>query len=276
MRLLFCGDLVGRAGRDVVVEHLPGLRRELGLDLVIANAENAAGGFGITQKICGDLYAAGVDCITTGNHVWDQKETVGFIGGDPRLLRPVNFPAGTPGKGSGVYQTARGKKVMVANIMGRLFMDPLDDPFHAADQLAKAHIMGGNVDAVVIDFHAEATSEKMAMGHFLDGRVSLVVGTHTHVPTADTMILPGGTAYQTDAGMCGDYDSVIGMEKATPVARFVRKLPTERLSAAQGPATLCGVYVETDDTSGLARRVEPVRVGGKLSQVLPKAAKAEA
>jgi calcineurin-like phosphoesterase len=136
--------------------------------------------------------------------------------------------------------------------------------------------MGGNVDAVVIDFHAEATSEKMAMGHFLDGRVSLVVGTHTHVPTADTMILPGGTAYQTDAGMCGDYDSVIGMEKATPVARFVRKLPTERLSAAQGPATLCGVYVETDDTSGLARRVEPVRVGGKLSQVLPKAAKAEA
>jgi metallophosphoesterase (TIGR00282 family) len=276
MRLLFCGDLVGRAGRDAVVEHLPGLRRELGLDLVIANAENAAGGFGITQKICGDLYAAGVDCITTGNHVWDQKETVGFIGGDPRLLRPVNFPAGTPGKGSGIYQTARGKKVMVANIMGRLFMDPLDDPFHAADQLTKAHIMGGNVDAVVIDFHAEATSEKMAMGHFLDGRVSLVVGTHTHVPTADTMILPGGTAYQTDAGMCGDYDSVIGMEKATPVARFVRKLPTERLSAAQGPATLCGVYVETDDVSGLARRIEPVRVGGKLSQAVPKAAKAEA
>ncbi|HEY4165075.1 MAG TPA: TIGR00282 family metallophosphoesterase [Dongiaceae bacterium] len=276
MRLLFCGDLVGRAGRDVVVEHLPGLRRELGLDLVIANAENAAGGFGITQKICNDLYAAGVDCVTTGNHVWDQKETVGFIGGDPRLLRPVNFPAGTPGKGSGIYQTARGKKVMVANIMGRLFMDALDDPFHAADQLTKAHIMGGNVDAVVIDFHAEATSEKMAMGHFLDGRVSLVVGTHTHVPTADTMILPGGTAYQTDAGMCGDYDSVIGMEKATPVARFVRKLPTERLSAAQGPATLCGVFVETDDTSGLARRIEPVRVGGKLSQALPKVAKVEA
>jgi metallophosphoesterase (TIGR00282 family) len=276
MRLLFCGDLVGRAGRDVVVERLPALRRELGLDLVIANAENAAGGFGITQKICTDLYAAGVDCVTTGNHVWDQKETVSFIGGDPRLLRPVNFPAGTPGKGSGIYQTARGRKVMVANIMGRLFMDPLDDPFHAADQLLKTHIMGGNVDAVVIDFHAEATSEKMALGHFLDGRVSLVVGTHTHVPTADTMILPGGTAYQSDAGMCGDYDSVIGMEKAAPVARFVRKLPTERLSAAQGPATLCGIFVETDDASGLAKRVEPVRLGGKLSQTVPKTATVDA
>jgi metallophosphoesterase (TIGR00282 family) len=276
MRLLFCGDLVGRSGRDVVVQRLPGLRRDLGLDLVVANGENAAGGFGITQKICDELYAAGVDCITTGNHVWDQKETVSFIGGDPRLLRPVNFPAGTPGKGSGVYQTKRGKKVLVANIMGRLFMDALDDPFKAADELMKAHRLGGNVDAVLIDFHAEATSEKMAMGHFLDGKVSLVVGTHTHVPTADAMLLPGGTSYQTDAGMCGDYDSVIGMEKAIPVARFVRKLPTERLAAAQGPATLCGVFVETDDATGLAKRIEPVRVGGKLSQAVPQVATADA
>jgi len=271
MRLLFCGDLVGRSGRDVVIERLPALRRDLALDLVVANGENAAGGFGITQKICDELYAAGVDCITTGNHVWDQKETVAFIGGDPRLLRPINFPAGTPGKGSGVYQTARGKKVLVANLMGRLFMDPLDDPFQAADQLLKTYRMGGNVDAILIDFHGEATSEKMAMGHFLDGKVSLVVGTHTHVPTADQMILSGGTAYLTDAGMCGDYDSVIGMEKQTPIARFTKKLPTERLSAAMGPGTLCGLYVETDDASGLARRVEPVRLGGKLSQAMPKA-----
>ena len=270
MRLLFCGDLVGRSGRDVVLEKLPALRSDLALDLVIANGENAAGGFGITQKICDDLYKAGVDCITTGNHVWDQKETVAFIGSDPRLLRPINFPAGTPGKGSGVYQTARGRKVLVANIMARLFMDPLDDPFQAADQLLRAHRLGGNVDAIVIDFHGEATSEKMAMGHFLDGRVSVVVGTHTHVPTADTMILPGGTAYQTDAGMCGDYDSVIGMEKGTPIARFTKKLPTERLSAAMGPGTLCGLYVETDDASGLAKRVEPVRLGGRLSPALPK------
>ncbi|HVT54134.1 MAG TPA: TIGR00282 family metallophosphoesterase [Dongiaceae bacterium] len=271
MRLLFCGDLVGRSGRDVVLEKLPGLRRDLALDLVVANGENAAGGFGITQKICDELYKAGVDCITTGNHVWDQKETISFIGGDPRLLRPINFPAGTPGKGSGVYQTARGKKVLVANIMARLFMDPLDDPFQAAEQLLRAHKLGGNVDAILIDFHGEATSEKMAMGHFLDGRVSIVVGTHTHVPTADHMILPGGTAYQTDAGMCGDYDSVIGMEKGTPIARFTKKMPTERLSAAMGPGTLCGIYVETDDATGLAKKVEPVRVGGRLSQVLPKA-----
>jgi metallophosphoesterase (TIGR00282 family) len=270
MRLLFCGDLVGRSGRDVVVEKLPGLRRDLALDLVVANGENAAGGFGITQKICDELYKAGVDCITTGNHVWDQKETLSFIGSDPRLLRPINFPVGTPGKGSGVYQTARGKKVLVANIMARLFMDPLDDPFQAAEQLLRAHKLGGNVDAILIDFHGEATSEKMAMGHYLDGRVSLVVGTHTHVPTADHVVLPGGTAYQTDAGMCGDYDSVIGMEKAAPIARFTRKLPTERLAAANGPGTLCGLFVETDDATGLARKVEPVRVGGRLSQAQPK------
>jgi metallophosphoesterase (TIGR00282 family) len=275
MRILFCGDLVGRSGRDVVVERLPSLRRDLGLDLVVANGENAAGGFGITQKICDELYKAGVDCITTGNHVWDQKETIAFIGSDPRLLRPINFPAGTPGKGSGVYQTARGKKVLVANLMGRLFMDPLDDPFQAVDQLLKAHRLpdsrgSGNVDAVLIDFHGEATSEKMAMGHFCDGKVSLVVGTHTHVPTADHMILAKGTAYQTDAGMCGDYDSVIGMEKAIPVARFTRKMPTERLSAALGPGTLCGTFIETEDATGLAKRVEPVRLGGKLSQVVPK------
>ncbi len=223
MRILFCGDLVGRSGRDVVIERLPALRRDLGLDLVVVNGENAAGGFGISQKICEELYKAGADCITTGNHVWDQKETISFIGSDPRLLRPINFPAGTPGKGSAIYQTARGKKVLVANIMARLFMDPLDDPFQAADQLLKAHRLpsprgGGNIDAILIDFHGEATSEKMAMGHFLDGKVSLVVGRTPHVPTADHMILAKGTAYQTDAGMCGDYDSVIGMEKAIPVA----------------------------------------------------------
>src|SRR3569833_4246594 len=247
MRLLFCGDLVGRSGRDVVVEKLPNLRRDLAIDLVVANGENAAGGFGITQKICDDLYKAGVDCITTGNHVWDQKETISFIGSDPRLLRPINFPAGTPGKGSGVYQPARGKKVLVANIMARLFMDQLDDPFQAAEQLLRAHKLGGNVDAILIDFHGEAPSEKMAMGHYLDGKVSLMVGTHTHVPTADHMILPGGTAYQSDAGMSGDYDSVIGMEKDEPVRRFIRKMPTERLAAAMGPGTLCGISVETDD-----------------------------
>jgi metallophosphoesterase (TIGR00282 family) len=269
MRLLFLGDLVGRAGRDVVVENLPALRRDLGLDFVVANVENAAGGFGITQKLLGELFAAGVDCATTGNHVWDQKETVGFIGNEARLLRPINFPAGTPGRGAHVYQTQRGKKVLVANLMGRLFMDPLDDPFAAAEALLKTYRLGGNVDAILFDIHAEATSEKMAFGHFVDGRASFVVGTHTHVPTADAMILNHGTAYQTDAGMCGDYDSVIGMEKTIPIQRFTRKLPTERLSPANGTGTLCGVMVEIEEGNGLARRIDAVRLGGRLAPAMP-------
>ncbi|WP_374650679.1 TIGR00282 family metallophosphoesterase [Dongia sp.] len=272
MNLLFLGDLVGRAGRDVVMERLPQLRRDLAIDFVVANVENAAGGFGITQKVLAELFASGVDCASTGNHVWDQKETVGFIGSEPRLLRPLNFPQGTPGKGAGLFQTARGKKVLVANLMGRLFMDPLDDPFAAAEVLLKTYRLGGNADAILFDFHAEATSEKMAFGHFIDGRASFVVGTHTHVPTADHMILEKGTAYQSDAGMCGDYDSVIGMEKSLPVQRFTRKLPTERLSPATGAGTLCGVLVETDDATGLARRIAPVRLGGKLESTLPKSA----
>jgi hypothetical protein len=272
MRLLFCGDVVGRSGREVVCEHLPRLRRELALDFVVVNGENAAGGFGITEKICAELYAAGTDVITTGNHVWDQKETVGFIGGDPRLLRPINYPAGTPGKGAAVFPAPRGRKVMVINPMGRLFMDPLDDPFALVERELASQRLGATVDAIIVDVHAEATSEKMAMGHLLDGRVSLVVGTHTHVPTADSQILPKGTAYQTDAGMCGDYDSVIGMEKAVPIARFTRKLPTERLAAASGPATLCAVFVETDDRSGLARAVSPLRIGGRLTPHWPEIA----
>jgi metallophosphoesterase (TIGR00282 family) len=276
MRLLFCGDIVGRSGRDVVCEQLPRLRRELALDFVVANGENAAGGFGITEKICQDLYAAGVDCITTGNHVWDQRETSAFIDRHPRLLRPQNYPQGTPGKGNAVYQTAAGRKVMVLNIMGRLFMEPLDDPFACAEKELAAQRLGATVDAIIVDVHAEASSEKMAMGHVCDGRVSLVVGTHTHIPTADAMILPRGTAYQTDAGMCGDYDSVIGMDKALPIARFTRKLPTDRLSAAQGPGTLCAVFVETDDKTGLARRISPVRLSGKLVPQMPETARAQA
>jgi metallophosphoesterase (TIGR00282 family) len=269
MRILFCGDVVGRSGRDVVRQHLPRLRKELALDFAIVNGENAAGGFGITRPICSDFLECGADVVTTGNHVWDHRETVAFIGSEPRLLRPQNFPAGTPGRGGGVFTTAAGRKVFVLNLMGRLFMDALDDPFAAAERELAAHRLGGSVDAIVVDMHAEATSEKMAMGHWLDGRVSLVVGTHTHVPTADAQVLPKGTAYQTDAGMCGDYDSVICMEKDVPIARFTRKLPTERLSAAQGDGTLCAVFVETDDSTGLARRVSPLRVGGRLQAQMP-------
>jgi len=269
MRLLFCGDIVGRSGRDVVVEHVPRLRRELGLDFVIVNGENAAAGFGITEKICNEFYAAGVDVISTGNHIWDQRETVGFIDRHPRLLRPSNFPAGTPGRGANLYTTSGGRKVFVVNVMGRLFMDALDDPFAAVERELASQRLAATADAIVVDVHAEATSEKMAMGHICDGRVSLVVGSHSHVPTADHQVLPKGTAYQTDAGMCGDYDSVIGMDKTLPIQRFTRKLPTDRLQAAMGPGTLCAVFVETDDKTGLARRVSPVRVAGRLESVVP-------
>jgi hypothetical protein len=269
MRLLFCGDIVGRPGRDAIAAHLPRLRKELALDFVIVNGENAAGGFGITEKICQDLLALGVDVISGGNHSWDQREIVGFIDKEPRLLRPHNYPSGTPGRGLGIYPAPRGKKVMVLNVMGRLFLDPLDDPFACAERELAKQRLGASVDVIVLDFHAEATSEKMAMGHFVDGRVSLCAGTHTHVPTADQMVLPGGTAYISDIGMCGNYDSVIGMDKTIPIARFTRKMPTERLGVASGEATLCAVLLETDDKSGLARSIAPVRVGGCLSQALP-------
>jgi metallophosphoesterase (TIGR00282 family) len=269
MRVLLLGDIVGRSGRQAVLERLPAIRERLSLDFVVANGENAAGGFGITEKIMTELVKSGVDVVTTGNHVWDQKETAGFIDRAPRLLRPENFPKHTPGRGFGIYEARDGRKVLVANLMGRLFMDALDDPFAAAEAILTRTGLGRGADAVLFDFHAEATSEKMAFGHAFDGRVSAVVGTHTHVPTADTMLLAGRTAYQTDAGMCGDYDSVIGMQKTLPVQRFVSKMPTDRLTVADGPATVCGLYVETDDATGLARHAAPLRVGGKLAESWP-------
>jgi len=265
MRLLLLGDVVGRSGRVAVSETLPRLRRDLELDFAVVNGENAAGGFGITEQICQQLYDAGADVITTGNHVWDQKGTTDFIGLHPRLLRPENFPAGAPGRGVGIFATRAGGRVLVMNLMGRLFMEALDDPFAcAADRLA-AHKLGETADAILIDMHAEATSEKQALACYLDGKVSAVIGTHTHVPTADARILSGGTAFMTDAGMCGDYQSVIGMQQAVPIARFTRKLPTERMAPAEGPATVSGLFVETDDHTGLARRALPIRLGGVLS-----------
>jgi hypothetical protein len=269
MRLAFIGDVVGRRGREVVQENLPRLKARLGLDFIVLNGENAAGGFGITPRIAAEFHDAGVDCITTGNHVWDQREIIGYLEADRRILRPANFPEGTPGRGVTVLPAPGGRQVMVLNVMARLFMDPLDDPFAAVDRLLADIALPRDVDAVILDFHGEASSEKMAMGHYLDGRVTLVVGTHTHVPSADLQILPGGTAYQTDAGMCGDFDSVIGMKKDAAIHRFIRKMPGERLSPAEGPATLCGLVVETDDRTGLAVRVEPLRLGGRLAPAIP-------
>ena len=269
MRVLFLGDIVGRAGRDAVIERLADIRERLAPDFVVVNGENAAGGFGITGKICSALYDVGVDVVTTGNHAWDQPETASYIDTDTRLLRPVNYPAGAPGRGAQVYQTQKGKKVLVINAMGRIFMDPLDDPFAAVNQALARHPLGGAVDFTLIDMHGEATSEKMAMGHFADGRASLVVGTHSHVPTADAQILDGGTAYQTDAGMCGDYNSVIGMEKEEPLRRFTRKISGGRFSPAMGAATVCGVFVETDD-KGKALAIAPLRLGGRLKEAWPE------
>jgi metallophosphoesterase (TIGR00282 family) len=269
MRLLFLGDILGRSGRDAVIAELPMLRRELAIDFTVVNGENSAGGFGITDKICRSLYEAGVDAITTGNHVWDQREVIGTIDGDARLLRPANYPAGTPGKGARVFALADGRRVLVVNVMCRLFMDALDDPFACLERELASRSLGGSVQAILVDLHGEATSEKMAIGHFLDGRVSVVIGTHSHVPTADAQVLPKGTAYQSDAGMCGDYDSVIGMQKEAAIARFVRKMPGERLTPAEGEATICGVFVETDDATGLARRIDPLRIGGRLARAWP-------
>lgn len=268
MRILFIGDIIGRPGREVVGNELPALRERLKLDFVIGNGENAAGGFGLTRKTANELFASGVDVLTTGNHWADQKEILSFIGEEDRILRPRNYPEGTAGRGAGLYQARNGEHVLVVNVMGRHYMDPLDDPFAAVEREIAACPLGEGSDAAVIDMHAEATSEKMAMGHFCDARASLVVGTHTHVPTADAQILPGGTAYQTDAGACCDYDSVIGMEKFEPLQRFTRKLSGGRYSPALGPATLCAVFVETG-AKGLAIRVEPVRVGGRLKEYLP-------
>lgn len=269
MRILFLGDVIGRAGREAACAALPGLRAALRLDLAIVNGENASHGFGLAPDMAEALFAAGADVVTLGNHAWDRKEIVPYINEHPRLIRPLNFPPGTPGAGSVVAVLADGRRALVVNAMGRLFMDALDCPFRAsAVELAK-HKLGVTVSAIVMDFHAEATSEKMAFGHSFDGQVSLVVGTHTHCPSADHQILPGGTAFQSDAGMCGDYDSVIGMAKEGAAARFWRKMPGDRLHPAEGDVTLCGLFVETDDATGLAVRVEPVRQGGRLSQAMP-------
>lgn len=268
MRLLFVGDLIGRPGRSAFVDRIPGLRQRWRLDCVIVNGENSAGGFGITETITHELLDAGADCVTLGNHAFDQREVLVFIERAPRLIRPLNFPKGTPGKGAALIELADGRRVLVINAMGRIFMDPLDDPFAAVDAELDACPLGQACDAVVVDFHAEATSEKMAFGHFCDGRASLVVGTHTHVPTADHQILPHGTAYLSDAGMSGDYDSVIGMEKDEPIRRMTRKTPGVRYEPASGAATLCGVAVETD-AAGRAVMVAPVRLGGHLSEAVP-------
>ncbi len=270
MKILFLGDVMGRAGRAAVATHLPRLRDEWRLDFVVVNGENATSGMGLSGDHAKGLLDAGADVITLGDHAFDQKDMLTFVEKEQRIIRPINFSKAAPGAGARVFQAKGGRKVLVAQVLGQVFMKrPFDDPFSALDATLRQYPMGGQVQASLIDFHCEATSEKMAAGHFCDGRASIVVGTHTHVPTADAMILPCGTAYLTDAGMCGDYNSVIGMEKAEPMRRFVTGMPKSRFTPALEEATLAGLYVETDDRTGKATRVAPIRQGGRLMQTGP-------
>ena len=261
---------MGRAGRAAITERLAGLRSAWRLDFVVVNGENATNGAGLSADHAKALLAAGADVVTLGDHAFDQKDMLQFAEAEPRIIRPLNFSRVAPGRGARVFNAPGGRKVLVAQVLGQVFMKrPFDDPFSAIEPVLKAAPLGVQVNAALVDMHCEATSEKMAMGHWCDGKASVVVGTHTHVPTADTMILESGTAYQTDAGMCGDYDSVIGMQKQNSLNRFITQLPGERYQPALGEGTICGTYIETDDRTGLALRIEPIRMGGRLSEIVP-------
>jgi metallophosphoesterase (TIGR00282 family) len=270
MKLLFLGDVMGRAGRAAISEHLPRLKAEWKIDFAVVNGENATSGMGLSGDHAKAILAAGADCVTLGDHAFDQKDMLSFIESEPRVIRPVNFSKSAPGKGHRLFTAANGRKVLVVQVLGQVFMKrPFDDPFSALEPILKSHPLGGLADAIIVDVHCEATSEKMAMGHYCDGRASLVVGTHTHVPTADAMVMPAGTGYLSDAGMCGDYNSVIGMEKTEPLRRFITGMPKARFTPALGEATLSGVYVETDDRTGKAKDIRMIRVGGALQQATP-------
>jgi 2',3'-cyclic-nucleotide 2'-phosphodiesterase len=270
MRFLFLGDMVGRSGRTAVWQQLPGLISDFKLDFTVVNGENAAGGFGITEDIFLETINAGADAVTTGNHVWDQKEALEFAPRQERFVRPANYPKNTPGRGSTLLTAKNGARVLIANIMGRVFMHPeLDDPFACAEKILEACPLGEQADVIMFDFHAEATSEKMCFGHFVDGRASLVIGTHTHQPTADHQILIGGTGYVTDSGMCGDYDSSLGMVKDEPLNRFLSKVPKGRMEAAQGPSTICGIGAQISDRTGLVEKIAPLRLGPRLEETVP-------
>ena len=255
---------MGRSGRHSLRDHLPHAITDNNIDFVIANGENSAGGFGITESICNELYSYGVDVITTGNHLWDQKEISNYIDKDQNLLKPYNFAEGSPGLGFNIYELDNKEKIAVINIMGNLFMRSCDNAFFKIEEVLQK-IDVKDLSFIFVDFHAEASSEKMAMGHHLDGRVTAVVGTHTHVPTADATIMEHGTAYQTDAGMCGDYDSVIGTKKQ----EFVRKFATQdterkRVPPADGAGTLCGVIIESQHDNFLAKNIQSIRIGGRI------------
>jgi metallophosphoesterase (TIGR00282 family) len=259
VKLLFVGDIFGHAGRHIVADHLADIRSAQGIDVVIANGENSAAGFGITPGVADELFRLGIDVMTSGNHIWDKKDIFDYIARTPKLLRPANYPPGCPGEGVFIHETKSGARCAVINLQGRVYMANTDCPFRKADELLAA--LPADVKVRFVDFHAEVTSEKMAMGWYLDGRVSAVVGTHTHIPTADTRILPGGTAYQTDCGMTGPFDSVIGVEKDPILRRFLTALPA-KMEPAKGSVELHSVIVEVDDRTGKAISINRHTVRG--------------
>lgn len=261
---------MGRSGRDAVAQHLPSLKEQLKADVTIVNVDNAANGRGVTKDTAKDIYNAGADCLTGGDHIWDQREMISVIEKDNNILRPHNLPTETPGTGLWRKTLNSGHEIVVLHMCGMVYMTKsfFENPFRLADAVLKDLPLNKN-RSIFVDFHTEATSEKMAMGQYLDGRVSAVIGTHTHVPTADAQIFTKGTAFQCDAGMCGDYDSVIGMRVESPFKKFLQKVPMERFVPADGEATVCGILIETSDHTGLAKNIAPIRVGGRLQEQLP-------
>ncbi len=268
MRILFLGDIVGRSGRNAVSDYVKARKQACRIDCVIANGENAAHGFGIRQNICDQLFEAGVDVITLGNHTFDQKDDLQLYDREKRLIRPLNYPRNTPGHGFIMHEIpSSGKKILVVNMMGRIYMEQNDDPFVCMEDLLKFYKIGNNIDAIIVDLHAEATAEKVAYARYFDGKVSAVIGTHTHVPTADAQILKGGTALLSDAGMCGDYDSVIGMEDDSSIKRFTQKVSMfAKMSPAIGQATICGACLDIDNATGFCNNIKSIRVGGFLKE----------
>ena len=265
MNILILGDIVGPSGREAIVKKLPNLIKKKKLDFVIINGENAADpGVGITKKNTEEFFEAGTDVITTGNHVWDQRETMEFITSEKRLLRPENLIKGSPGVGTGIFNSKNNKKVAVINLMGNIFMKKCEDVFEAAKKFIQTVKLIKDADFIIVDLHGEITSEKMAMGYLFDGKATMVVGTHTHVPTSDHRIMEKGTAYQTDIGMCGDYNSVIGMNRDNSLKRFLKDSPVTKHYPALGEATISGLMVQADDKTGLAKKIEPIIVGGVL------------
>ena len=260
MRIIYCGDIVARPGREVVLENLSRLRNDYKADVVMLNVENAAHGFGVTQGICRDFLEKGADILVTGNHFLNQKEIISFLNECKVIVRPANIPNTNPGRGFAVYELPDGRKILVIQVLGRLFMEAVDCPVQAVEDILRNYTLGKNISAIFVDIHAEASSEKLSLGYYLDGRVSCVAGTHTHVPTADARVLPKGTAYITDVGMCGNYDSILGFEPTAPIQRLCRNYLGDRLVPAAGKGTIYAILVETDDATGLAKSIEQIEI----------------